>query len=239
MQTRATGQAGVVEAVADAAVIADADATITDAGVSEEVDATAVAETTAAEAAVSEAVDGTDNAEPTPPQLPRIDAETAAPQDVGPELAADAVPAPMLRTERPHEREDEVPAEEPKPILLWRQVRFEGRQGLRRGNHRDRGTPRGRHQGAAGDKETRTDGKGGQRDGGKERFERKFQGKEGKPDGQGFRQERRDGGKPGQKAGFQGGKPQFQQKPREERPVRVDPDSPFAKLAALRDQLKK
>jgi ATP-dependent RNA helicase SUPV3L1/SUV3 len=26
---------------------------------------------------------------------------------------------------------------------------------------------------------------------------------------------------------------------REERPVRVDPDSPFAKLAALRDQLKK
>ena len=29
------------------------------------------------------------------------------------------------------------------------------------------------------------------------------------------------------------------QKPREDRPVRVDPDSPFAKLAALRDQLKK
>ena len=28
-------------------------------------------------------------------------------------------------------------------------------------------------------------------------------------------------------------------KPREEAPVRFDPDSPFAKLAALRDQLKK
>ena len=30
-----------------------------------------------------------------------------------------------------------------------------------------------------------------------------------------------------------------QGKPREERPQRFDPDSPFAKLAALRDQLKK
>jgi ATP-dependent RNA helicase SUPV3L1/SUV3 len=28
-------------------------------------------------------------------------------------------------------------------------------------------------------------------------------------------------------------------KPREERPTKIDPDSPFAKLAALRDQLKK
>ena len=36
-----------------------------------------------------------------------------------------------------------------------------------------------------------------------------------------------------------GGKPPFQQKPREERAPRFDPDSPFAKLAALRDQLKK
>lgn len=36
-----------------------------------------------------------------------------------------------------------------------------------------------------------------------------------------------------------GGKPAFPAKPREERPVRFDPDSPFAKLAALRDQLKK
>ena len=36
-----------------------------------------------------------------------------------------------------------------------------------------------------------------------------------------------------------GGKSWTTQKPREDRPVRVDPDSPFAKLAALRDQLKK
>jgi ATP-dependent RNA helicase SUPV3L1/SUV3 len=135
--------------------------------------------------------------------------------------------------------EGEAQVEEPKPILLWRQVRFEGRQGQRHGNQRDRGGPRGRHQSAAlaGDAETRGDSKG-RRDSGKERFDRKFQGKSGKSDGQGFRQERRDGGKPGQKGGFHG-KPQFQQKPREERPARIDPDSPFAKLAALRDQLKK
>jgi hypothetical protein len=31
----------------------------------------------------------------------------------------------------------------------------------------------------------------------------------------------------------------FQSKPREERPATFDPDSPFAKLAALRDLLKK
>ena len=37
-----------------------------------------------------------------------------------------------------------------------------------------------------------------------------------------------------------GQKPAFQAKPpREERPFQVDPLSPFAKLAALRDQLKK
>ena len=42
------------------------------------------------------------------------------------------------------------------------------------------------------------------------------------------------------KTGYQGGgKSWSTQKPREERPARVDPRSPFAKLAALRDQLKK
>ena len=36
-----------------------------------------------------------------------------------------------------------------------------------------------------------------------------------------------------------GPKPAFQPRPREERPAQIDPLSPFAKLAALRDQLKK
>ncbi|HHZ09622.1 MAG TPA: hypothetical protein GX405_12680, partial [Rhizobiales bacterium] len=44
----------------------------------------------------------------------------------------------------------------------------------------------------------------------------------------------------GQRHGGKGGGKPWQQKPqREERPVKFDPDSPFAKLAALRDQLKK
>ncbi|RWB10826.1 MAG: hypothetical protein EOQ40_34795, partial [Mesorhizobium sp.] len=56
--------------------------------------------------------------------------------------------------------------------------------------------------------------------------------REGRSDWKGNRQ----GGK-GNAAGDN--KPAFQGKPREERPQRFDPDSPFAKLAALRDQLKK
>ena len=173
-----------------------------------------------------------------------LDAETSEP--VSAEPAAEGAGESVAREAASKATETETaaaPTEAPKPILLWRQARFEARQGQRHGNHRDRNGPRGRHPNAAqagapsGEVAARNDGKG-RREGGSERFERKFQGKPGKPDGQGFRPERRDGGKPGQKGGFQG-KPQFQQKPREERPVRVDPDSPFAKLAALRDQLKK
>ena len=63
--------------------------------------------------------------------------------------------------------------------------------------------------------------KGEVRPGGKQRFDRKADDRKGKP-GQGH-----DG--PRQKP----------QRPREERQARVDPDSPFAKLAALREQLKK
>ena len=63
--------------------------------------------------------------------------------------------------------------------------------------------------------------KGEARPGGKPRFDRKADDRKGKP-GQGH-----DG--PRQKP----------QRPREERQARVDPDSPFAKLAALREQLKK
>ncbi|TIV80581.1 MAG: hypothetical protein E5V78_23595, partial [Mesorhizobium sp.] len=73
---------------------------------------------------------------------------------------------------------------------------------------------------------------GDRREGG-ERREGRPQGdrREGRPDWKGNRQEG--------KGNAPGGKPAFQGKPREERPQRFDPDSPFAKLAALRDQLKK
>ncbi|BCH07047.1 DEAD/DEAH box helicase [Mesorhizobium sp. 131-3-5] len=158
-------------------------------------------------------------------------------------------------------------AEAPKPILLWRQGRFEQRPRHHEGrNNRQRnGQARGRNNApadAAGAPATAAPGERpaheGRRDGaGKPRFDRsKFkpkpqgegeQRRDGRP--QGERPERREGrpdwkggrpeGKGGPDRGKGGAKPAFQPKPREERPVRFDPDSPFAKLAALRDQLKK
>jgi ATP-dependent RNA helicase SUPV3L1/SUV3 len=147
------------------------------------------------------------------------------------------------------ERENATGAEEPKPILLWRQARFERHRGGQRQDQRQRGGVPGRHQKVAGAEagpENQSEGKGG--GGERRRFDRdRFKnGKpqaEGRPEhrggkSQGQHQDRRDG-QPDWKAGKGSGKPHFQSKPREERPVRIDPDSPFAKLAALRDQLKK
>lgn len=137
--------------------------------------------------------------------------------------------------------------EAPKPILLWRQQRFD--RPRQRHDHRGRGGSRHGHAGAApaGDQQPGEKqggwkkGRGGRpQDGQGEQGHRRH----GKP--QGERQDRRDGrpdwkGKPDNRRHDQkgGGKPAFQQRPREEKPARFDPDSPFAKLAALRDQLKK
>ncbi len=82
-------------------------------------------------------------------------------------------------------------------------------------------------------------------EGGKGRFENRFKEKGDRP--RGDRPDRGgSGGKPDRDRGGKGDRndrgdrrPAFQQKPREERPVKFDPDSPFAKLAALRDKLKK
>ncbi|BCG92403.1 DEAD/DEAH box helicase [Mesorhizobium sp. 131-2-1] len=176
--------------------------------------------------------------------------------------AAEAVSAEPAATTEAGETASE--AEEPKPVLLWRQGRFEQRPRHRHDNRRDNRPRNGQAaQGgrtdapgeAAGQPGGRpNEGRRDQRDGaGKPRFDRsKFkprpQGeagerREGKP--QGERPDRRDGrpdwkgGRQDGKGGAQGGKPAFQTKPRDERPARFDPDSPFAKLAALRDQLKK
>ncbi|TPL05902.1 helicase [Mesorhizobium sp. B2-4-14] len=190
--------------------------------------------------------------------------------DAGSAESAGAVPTPALRADPPQEGEGETAeaapeAEAPKPILLWRQARFDQRPRHRegRGNRPQNGQARGRRDapasaaaqtpGAPGERPAHE----GRRDGaGKPRFDRsKF-----KPKPQGEGEQRRDsrpqgerpdrregrpdwkGGRPEGKSGAdgnRGGKPAFQPKPREERPVRFDPDSPFAKLAALRDQLKK
>ncbi len=94
----------------------------------------------------------------------------------------------------------------------------------------------------------RRDGEVAQRPSGKQRFERKFGGK---PLAVATANERRQGRRTAQgQVQWSGCRPERRsrrwqakswttQKPREDRPVRVDPDSPFAKLAALRDQLKK
>ncbi|PSH64310.1 helicase [Phyllobacterium brassicacearum] len=115
----------------------------------------------------------------------------------------------------------------PKPVLLWRQARFEGRNN--RGNHEKREHQRGQPRNNQGG-EQRSERNAEQQN---DRGERKanFRGK-GKPAGnERFKQE---GGRPA-------GKPQNQPKrpEREERPVKIDMDSPFAKLLALKEQLKK
>jgi ATP-dependent RNA helicase SUPV3L1/SUV3 len=159
--------------------------------------------------------------------------------------------------------QDGEPVEEPKPILIWRPARFEQRP-RHRNEARGRDENRAREarkpdDNRRGDR-SQGDAARPQRDGeaqrpaGKQRFERKFGGKPGQRDGErkdGKGADNRKGGPNGApqgggpqsstpKTGYQGGgKSWSTQKPREERPVRVDPDSPFAKLAALRDQLKK
>ncbi|MET3646548.1 helicase-related protein [Phyllobacterium ifriqiyense] len=127
-----------------------------------------------------------------------------------------------------------VPEEAPKPILLWRQARFDNRNN--RGNHEKRDHQRG-GQARNGQSEQRAAQPNRPAAPQNERGERKehFRGK-GKPAGnERFKQ---DGAK-------HGGKPQGQHKAptkrpeREERPVKIDMDSPFAKLLALKEQMKK
>ncbi|TIR43082.1 MAG: DEAD/DEAH box helicase [Mesorhizobium sp.] len=222
----------------------------------------------AAEAAAREAAPETAEVEVAPAE-PAFEA-SAATEAVSAEPAAAAEAA---TGEAAPEAEKE--AEEPKPILLWRQGRFDQRPRHRHhdnrppDSHRDN-RPRNGQAARHGRGDAPADATGGEpagaqgsrsphqgrRDGdgaGKPRFDRsKFKPKpqgeagerrDGKP--QGERPDRREsrpdwkGGRQDGKGGAPGGKPAFQSKPREERPVRFDPDSPFAKLAALRDQLKK
>jgi len=223
-----------------------------------------------------------------PAEAPAPSIEVAARSDAGdgaddPQKtdSASAPPAPALRADAPHGEgegseaaagETPAEAEEPKPVLLWRQARFDHQRPRHRHDNRRDNRPRGgqpSREGQAGVPSAQpgdrpaNEGRREQRDGaGKPRFDRsKFkprpetgdrreggERREGRP--QGERPDRHEGGRregrPDWKGNRQdgkgnapGGKPAFQGKPREERPQRFDPDSPFAKLAALRDQLKK
>ncbi|MDN5925919.1 MAG: helicase [Hyphomicrobiales bacterium] len=186
----------------------------------------------AAEPATDETVtQGTDApASPKPPEAEANDAsEAAAPATEkagGDTLSGEEdVPTVVVATE-PASTEEGMVAEEPKPILLWRPARFE-----RGPRHEHQRGGKGRHQGGGANADVRRD----ERDAGHRRAGQ--QEKPGRHDGDGKSRNRHRKGAPGE-ARNGTGKPAFQ-KPREERPVRFDPDSPFAKLAALRDQLKK
>jgi ATP-dependent RNA helicase SUPV3L1/SUV3 len=179
------------------------------------------------------------------------DASDASEQEASAEAATET-PA-EVKAEEPKSEEataheaksEEAVAEnaEPKPVLLWR-------PGGRNDNQRsDNRRPGNRNAGNRGEGERREGGEGrpgnrqnANRDGNRE-GDRKREG--GRPDNKargnnnrGDRPERKD--RP--ERNDRGGKPQGQQRfeakpPREEKPM--DPDSPFAKLAALKEQLKK
>ncbi len=158
-------------------------------------------------------------------------AEAAAETPV--EAVAEAEAAPAAATE------DAAPAE-PKPVLLWRPG---GRndnararpQGGERGERRGHGNrPQGGERGEPRDGEARrNDGprpaRNGDRDGGKRHGDRNER-KGGKPEHGGKRDHQRSDAKRDNQ--------RFEARPpKKDKPI--DPDSPFAALAALRDQLKK
>ncbi len=217
----------------------------------------------AAKAAAEQAPAAVDGETPAAIEGEPVEVEAAGAEASG-ELSAETVVEAPVEAEEPASAAEEAPAvasapiteetpseeaaqaaaaapateavEEPKPVLLWRPARFEQRPRHRQDNRRRGGQADA--QAAPGQRQQRERGDGqGREQGGKERFERKFKGKPGgKPNGDGGRPDRREerGGKGGSH-----GKPAFQARARDERPARIDPDSPFAKLAALRDQLKK
>jgi ATP-dependent RNA helicase SUPV3L1/SUV3 len=172
--------------------------------------------------------------EPTTTQ-PALDAGDAAPTD-----AAGPVAVPAAHAETAPADAAEEPAEEPKPVLLWRPGT--GRSDTQRNRGQRSGAPHGRGRGDQ-QRHGQAPAQGGE--GGQEQAEgrqrRSNAGKgSGKPGGK-----RRDGGpnggRPDGKYGKGGGKHAkggfASRPPQKERPV--DPDSPFAKLAALKEKLGK
>lgn len=133
-----------------------------------------------------------------------------------------------------------TPEETPKVTLLWKQGKFEPRQNNERSSHQRTARPQ---QGQAPSGEAQSDTNRGPR---RDRDKKGDSEGKGRLRHEGSRDNNR-GPKRGDqrddkftKGGNKSGKPQnFSPKPREEREPKFDPDSPFAKLAALRDQMKK
>ncbi|NMG40695.1 helicase [Chelativorans sp. ZYF759] len=160
-----------------------------------------------------------DESQPASPEA-QAAAESAPEQPAEPASAAQS-PAPVPET---HEGAgDPTPAAEvsgeegPKTVMLWRPGRFDGGRG-RQGQG-----ARPNRQGRPGEKRGgEPKGDAERKGGGGDRGPRRFKGKPQRPQ---------------EAAGAQGNKPA--RPAREPRPKEIDPDSPFAKLAALKDQLKK
>ncbi len=223
-------------------------------------DETAAAEMSA-EVSVAEETADTDTAETQP------ETETAAVEEAVAEDAVTETVSEPAAAEAPVEAEASVDtpveapaeAEEPKPVLLWRpgggrenNQRGGRPQGDRRGNGGDRGGDRGGQRNAGGENapQGRRDGDrrdnrrgGGDQDkreagGGRDRTNDQRGNK--RPQGdRPFRGERNEGGPRPERGGAKNNQPaRFEAKPpRKEKPI--DPDSPFAKLAALKEQMKK
>ncbi len=164
--------------------------------------------------------------------------EAAAEAEADASPAGEAAPQTVAEAPEPTPVEEEATAAEPKPVLLWRpggrndnaRARPQGgERGERRGNN---ARPQGeRREGEARRSENRPErNRDGERDGGR-RNERKG----GRPE-QGERH-----GKPEGKRNDHNAKRDNQRfearPPKKEKPI--DPDSPFAALAALRDKFKK
>ncbi|MDM9621311.1 helicase [Rhizobium sp. AC44/96] len=157
------------------------------------------------------------------------------------EPAAEASATEAVATQQDAaEATDAAETEEPKPVLLWR---LGGRNDNQR-QPRNHGERRGGQGQERAQGQRRQGGEG--REGGENRDgNRQHRGKDGgKPQGRGDRNEQRgdrqDRGDRKDRNNNRGG-PQplrFEAKPpRKEKPI--DPDSPFAKLAALKEQMKK
>jgi len=204
-----------------------------------ETEAEAETEATAEEEAPVEAATEANSVEATEVSVePAVEADVDQP--AAPAVKA-ATPAPA-----------DPAAEEPKPIMLWRPARQDRPHQQRDQRHRSGHRQQNRGAGQPGaDGAAVADGR--------QRFERRFKGKagagaagapaeggeqqrgpRGKPPFKGRPDQKRgEGGERQDRRDQRGGKPDFKHKQREERPARFDPDSPFAKLAALRDQLRK
>jgi ATP-dependent RNA helicase SUPV3L1/SUV3 len=165
----------------------------------------------------------------------------AAEHEVSAEETKAVVEEAVASAEAPQSSEASAETAEPKPVLLWRpggRNENQRNDNRRQGHGQSRGQGERRNEGGEGrDRNRAAAGRDGNRENNRD-GERKRDGGQ-RPD----RGNRNDRGERKDKhdRNDRGGKPQSQRfeskPPRKEKPL--DPDSPFAKLAALKEQMKK